>query len=292
MENTVVGIGEILWDVFPHGKVLGGAPANFACHISQCGLEGYVVSAVGNDPSGKEILENIRNRQLNGLIETTSFPTGTVQVSVDPNGIPHYEICENVAWDHIPFTPEMGALARKTRAVYFDSLAQRSSVSRDTIINFLDAVPQDAYKILDINLRQHFYTRELIEYSLTRCTVLKLNEEEIILVRILLGWQEQSELQICNRLMLDYRINMIVLTKGAIGSYVISATETSYLQTPVVAVADTVGAGDSFTAALVASILRGKSIPEAHRFAVEVSAFVCTRHGATPELPPSLFVHF
>ena len=289
MEKYIVGIGEILWDVFPHGKVLGGAPANFAYHVSQSGFNGYAVSAIGRDPLGDEILDSLSHKKLNFLIEKTSFPTGTVQVTVDAKGVPQYEICENVAWDNIPFTSEMEELARKTLTVCFGTLAWRNSVSRETINRFLDCLPESALKIFDINLRQHFYSRELIEQALTRCDILKINDEEISVIGQLFGWDKMSGLDICHQLLSDYSIEIVVMTKGIEGSIVMTETDTSVMPTPVVEVADTVGAGDSFTAAFISSIIKGKSIPEAHQIAVNVSAFVCTQHGAMPVVPERLF---
>ena len=159
MNNTVVGLGEILWDVFPERKVLGGAPANFAYHVSQFGYNGYAVSAIGDDLLGKEILSSLQDKGLNYLIETTNFQTGTVQVTLNKTGIPQYEICENVAWDNIPFTAKTENLAKNTGTVCFGSLAQRNEVSKETIKRFLAAMPENSLKIFDINIRQHFYTR-------------------------------------------------------------------------------------------------------------------------------------
>lgn len=288
MENIIVGIGEILWDVFPEGKVLGGAPANFAYHVSQFGFDGVAVSAIGADDLGDEILVSLNKKKLNYLIEKTPFPTGTVQVTLSGKGIPQYEICQKVAWDNIPFTPEMEVLARKTKTVCFGSLAQRNHASRITINKFLDLVPTDALKIFDINLRQHFYSQELIEHSLTRCNVLKINDEEVVLVAKLFGWRNMTETEICNQLIENYLLEMVVLTKGIEGSYVITKNDISFQPTPLVEVADTVGAGDSFTAGFVTSLLSGKNISEAHKIAVEVSAFICTQHGAMPQLPDSI----
>jgi len=288
MENVIVGIGEILWDVFPNGKVLGGAPANFAYHVSQFGYEGYAVSAIGNDPLGNEIIDNLSSKDLKYLVERTPYATGTVQVTLNGKGIPQYEICENVAWDNIPFTAEMEALASRTQTVCFGSLAQRNNFSRTTINRFLDCVPKTALKIFDINLRQHFYTLELIEHALSRCNILKINDDEVIIVGKLFGWETKSELEICNQLLHSCDLEMVVLTKGTEGSYVVTQKETSFKPTPLVEVADTVGAGDSFTAAFVSSLLHGQSISDAHQLAVDVSAFVCTQHGAMPVLPETL----
>ncbi len=284
----IIGLGEILWDVFPEGKVLGGAPANFAYHVSQFGFDGRAISAIGNDDLGNEIIENLNKKELKYSIEKTQFPTGTVQVTLDAKGVPQYEITQNVAWDNIPFTPEMEDLACRTKTVCFGSLAQRNPVSRLTINKFLDFLPSDALIIFDINLRQHFYSQELIHQSLTRCNILKINDEEVVLVAELFDWVGLSEMEICKKLLEDYSLKMVVLTKGTEGSYVITKNEISFKATPFVKVADTVGAGDSFTAGFVASLLKGKSIATAHDIAVEVSAFVCTQQGAMPVLPNSI----
>lgn len=288
MKNIIVGLGEILWDVLPTGKILGGAPANFAYHISQFGYDGYAVSAIGQDDLGEEILQNLNTKKLNYQIEKTEFPTGTVQVTLDEKGIPSYEICENVAWDNIPFSAEIEKLAKNTQTVCFGSLAQRSEVSKRTIHSFLEAMPNDALKIFDINLRQHFYTLELIEESLNKCDMLKINDEEVIVVANLLGWENKTELEVCKQLLINYNLKILVLTKGVEGSYVLTPDETSFRPTPKVTVADTVGAGDSFTAAFIAAILSGKSISVAHQLAVDVSAYVCTQKGAMPLLPQEL----
>ena len=176
MNNTiVVGMGEALWDVLPEGKKLGGAPANFAYHVSQFGLDSRVVSAVGDDKLGVEILDNFREKQLNCMIEIVPYPTGTVQVELDAEGIPCYDIKEGVAWDNIPYTPALEGLARQTTAVCFGSLAQRSVVSRETINQFLDAMPKEGtLKVFDINLRQGFYTKEVLCNSFHKCNAVSL----------------------------------------------------------------------------------------------------------------------
>jgi fructokinase len=288
MKNCIIGIGEILWDVFPERKVLGGAPANFAFHVSQLGFNGVAVSAIGNDTLGKEIIDNLKDKKLNYQIETVDFPTGTVQVTLSGEGIPQYEICENVAWDNIPFSPKIVTLAQSASAVCFGSLAQRSSISHQTIAQFLKQVPADAYKVFDINLRQHFYSKSLIEASFNQCNILKINDEELVVVANLFDWEFTSEEAVCQQLITTFQLKVLVLTKGANGSLVLTPNEQSFIETPKVKVADTVGAGDSFTGAFVAGLLYGKPICEAHQLAVDVSAFVCTQQGAMPELPQHL----
>ncbi|RNC64935.1 carbohydrate kinase [Proteiniphilum sp. X52] len=292
MNKTIVGLGEILWDVFPGRKILGGAPANFAYHVSQFGFNGYALSAVGNDLLGKEILNSLEEKNLNHLIETTDYPTGTVQVTLSGAGIPQYEICENVAWDNIPFTRRAENLAKSTAAVCFGSLAQRNKTSRETIRKFLKTVPDGCIKIFDINLRQHFYTKNIIEESLKISNVLKINDDEIKVVADLYGWKEMNEQELCMQLLRRFALDIVILTKGTEGSFVFNNEETSYQPTPKVQVADTVGAGDSFTAAFVAAFIHGRPIAEAHRFAVEVSAYVCQQHGAMPKLADAHIEYF
>lgn len=285
MNNTIVGLGEILWDTFPERKVMGGAPANFAYHVSQFGYNGYAVSAIGDDLLGKEILACLAEKELNYLIETTDYPTGIVNVKLSKKGVPEYEICENVAWDNIPFTTKTENLAKNTGTVSFGSLAQRNSVSRETIKRFLKSMPENSLKIFDINLRQHFYSKELIHESLQLANMLKINDEEIILIAQLYEYTEDNEQDICKRLLREYDLDIIILTKGTDGSYIFTPKETSFQATPKIHVADTVGAGDSFTAAFVASYMWGQRLTDAHQLAVEVSAYVCTQHGAMPKLP-------
>jgi len=290
MNDIVVGMGEALWDVLPEGKKIGGAPANFAYHVSQFGLPSRVVSAIGNDPLGREIVENFTSKGLNHLIEEVPYPTGTVQVEIDPAGVPQYDIKENVAWDNIPYTARLEALAGQTRAVCFGSLAQRNVVSRDTINRFLDAMPQtaDSIVVFDVNLRQGFYTKEILCNSMKRCNILKINDEELVTVSRMFGYPGIDLQDKCWILLGKYNLRMLILTCGINGSYVFTPGNVSFQPTPKVEVADTVGAGDSFTAAFIASLLKGKSVAEAHALAVRTSAFVCTRKGAMPELPPDL----
>lgn len=290
MNNIIVGMGEALWDVLPEGKKIGGAPANFAFHVSQLGLDSRVVSAVGQDRLGDEILENFDSKQLKYHIDRVPYPTGTVQVELDDRGVPCYEIKEGVAWDNIPFTPSLEELARNTRSVCFGSLAQRSVVSRNTINRFLDTMPdgEGQCKIFDINLRQGFYSKEVLCDSMRRCNILKLNDEELVLLSRMFGYPGIDLEDKCWILLGKYNLKMLILTCGINGSYIFTPGAVSFVETPKVKVADTIGAGDSFTAAFCTSVLKGKSIHEAHRLAVDVSAYVCTQNGAMAELPREL----
>ena len=290
MNDIVVGMGVALWDVLPEGKKIGGAPANFAYHVSQFGLPSCVVSAVGDDALGKEITENFTSKGLNQLIAEVPYPTGTVQVEIDPAGVPQYEIKENVAWDNIPYTARLEQLAERTKAVCFGSLAQRNVVSRNTINRFFDAMPRtaDSLVVFDVNLRQGFYNKEIICNSMKRCNILKINDEELVTVSRMFGYPGIDLQDKCWILLGKYNLKMLILTCGINGSYVFTPGNVSFQPTPKVEVADTVGAGDSFTAAFIASILKGKSVQEAHSLAVQTSAYVCTKKGAMPILPPEL----
>ncbi|MBR1879030.1 MAG: carbohydrate kinase [Paludibacteraceae bacterium] len=296
MKKYVIGLGEALFDCLPEGRKLGGAPANFAYHVSQFGLNGCAISAIGDDELGEEIVDTFKKVKLNHILPVVEQPTGTVKVTLDDKGVPQYEICLGVAWDNIPLTDEMIEVAKQAQAVCFGSLAQRSEVSRATIQAFLEAAPADALKVFDINLRQQWYTAEVIAESLHRANILKINDEELDVVATMLLGEPTAPGQliaedaaktrrICRELITRYNLRMLILTCGAIGSYVFTADEESYVATPKVQVADTVGAGDSFTATFVAQLLLGKPMREAHERAVRVSAFVCTQHGAMPVLP-------
>jgi len=286
MKRFVVGLGEVLWDVLPEGKKLGGAPANFAYHAGQfLGMDNTIaISALGNDPLAEETIEALKEHQLNYLLPRVPYPTGTVQVTLDGQGIPSYEIKEDVAWDNIPFNNDIADIARNCQAVCFGSLAQRNSVSRTTIHQFLDATPSNCLKIFDINLRQHFYTKEIIQDSIRHCNILKINDEELELVGQLFGYPDLDFENKCWLILGKYNLDMLVLTCGTNGSYVFTPGSVSFQPTPKVQVADTVGAGDSFTGSFVASILKGKTVAEAHSIAVQVSAYVCTQNGAMPSL--------
>jgi len=286
-KRYVVGLGEVLWDVLPEGKKLGGAPANFAYHAGQfLGSDNTIaISALGEDKLAEETIAALKEHGLNDLLPRVPYPTGTVQVTLDEQGIPTYDIKENVAWDNIPFDDDIRKIARPCRAVCFGSLAQRNIVSRTTIQKFLDETPADCLKIFDINLRQQFYTQEIIRESLQRCNILKINDEELVLIGRMFGYPGLDIENKCWLILGKYNLDMLVLTCGTNGSYVFTPGQMSFQETPKVKVADTVGAGDSFTGSFVGSILNGKTVAEAHKTAVQVSAFVCTQNGAMPTLP-------
>lgn len=289
-KRYVIGLGEALWDVLPEGKKLGGAPANFAYHAGQFlgQANTMAISALGEDKLAKETIAALEEHGLQYTMPRVPYPTGTVQVQLDEQGIPTYDIRENVAWDNIPFTPEIEEIARNCRAVCFGSLAQRNVVSRENIHRFLDATPEDCVKIFDINLRQNFYTKEVIQESMRRCNILKINDEELVIIGRMFGYPGLDIENKCWLILGKYDLDMLVLTCGTNGSYVFTPGQMSFQETPKVEVADTVGAGDSFTGSFCAAILNGKPVAEAHQLAVKVSAFVCTQNGAMPTIPASL----
>jgi fructokinase len=285
----VVGIGELLWDLLPDGRQMGGAPANFAFHAQALGASSAIVSAVGDDRSGREILEELGRRGLerSGIAVVSGAPTGTVTVALDAGGIPHYTIHEGVAWDVLPWTAGLGDLAARADAVCFGSLAQRSPVSRATIGAFLDATGPDCLRVLDLNLRQAYFSRETVHGLLGRATVLKLNDDELATVAGMLSFPG-PESRVLAALLEAYPLSLIALTKGPSGSRLFGRGVDIIDPGHPIETADTVGAGDAFTAALVAGMLRRKGWEEIGERANRVAAFVCSRKGAWPDLPAEL----
>ena len=281
MKKIIIGIGEILWDMLPSGKALGGAPANFAYHAGRLGEEGWAVSAVRDDALGREILELVASKGLHSMIAVTDKPTGTVQVELDDRGVPAYSIMEDVAWDNIPFTPEMEELAKRADAVCFGSLVQRMN-SRSSVMRFIRAMRPDALKVFDINLRQHYYSCEVIVESLMLADILKINDEEIRIVAGMLGLSDDA-VTACRELIGSFGLRLVILTKGPEGSEVITADKVIPQGVDDVEIVDTVGAGDSFTAAFTVAYLRGDTLAEAQRLASATASYVCSRKGAMPE---------
>lgn len=289
MDNYIVGIGEVLWDHFEDkdNYVLGGAPFNFAYHVNQFGLNSLVISAIGNDKLGQKLEADVKKKNVPYMLERLNLPTGVVNVK-EVDGKPRYDILTERAWDYIPDTEQLKEIAANTKAACFGSLAQRSETSRNSIFAFLDAMPSDALRIFDINLRQKWYTEEVIKTSLQKANVLKINDDELLIIQRMFGYIDITPENTCRLIMRDYQLDMLILTCGDKGSYIFTKDEMSYLSTNDIEVVDTVGAGDSFTASFIASMLKGKTIHEAHRIAVNVSAFVCTQAGATPIIPDEL----
>ncbi len=285
-KHTVIGMGEVLWDLLPDGKILGGAPVNFAYHAMQLGAVGVAVSSVGNDELGREIMDSVNSKGVENCIAVNDHPTGTVGVTLK-DGKPDYTIYENVAWDFIELTPEAIKMLQQADAICFGTLAQRSAVSHSAIQKALKLVPENCLKVYDINLRQKYYSKELISESLSIADVFKINDDEVELFKHLFGF-EGSEIEVCKKIKETYSLEYLALTKGEKGSYLFHDSEVSFLPTPLVEVEDTIGAGDSFTSAMVMGILKQQPLNEIHRKAVDISAFVCTQKGATPILPEKI----
>jgi len=285
MQNVIVGIGEILWDMLPSGKVIGGAPANFAYHAQELGESSIVVSCVGNDELGREIISSLEKKDMptEFLYIDKSHPTGVVSARINKEGKPSYLIQEEVAWDYIPTSTLMRELAFKSAAVCFGTAAQRSQLSRMTIQTFVGLMEQDSIRVFDINLRQNFYSQDVIETSLSLANVLKLNVNELSVVKKLLRLNG-DEKKILNELSRKYSLNLIALTRGREGSILFTEGKTSNHEGHKINVEDTVGAGDAFVAGLVTGMLRGYELDDLHNKANRVASYICSKHGATPSL--------
>jgi fructokinase len=274
--------------MLPDGKLLGGAPANFAYHCHALGADAKVLSAIGDDELGREIIDELNARQVNiDYIDTNTHPTGTVDVLVGDDGDAHYTINEEVAWDHIQWTDELQLLAARVDAVCFGSLAQRSTDSCEAIHQFLSHTKANCLRIFDINLRQQYYSRKILDRSLQAANVFKLNDDELTVIQKLLDLPNspQDALQVLRS---RYQLQCIALTRGAEGSILMDEHSCCDCSGLPATVADTVGAGDSFTAVMVMGLLLDLSLDKINQLAGKVAAFVCSQSGATPELPLEL----
>lgn len=282
--EKVVGIGEVLWDIFPDGKVLGGAPGNFAIHANSLGLEGIIISAIGKDLLGENIKEIYKQRSLKSYLTEVHYPTGTVNITLDSNGKASYEFTLNSAWDYLELSKEQLEIAKECRAVCFGTLCQRSQISKKSIYNFLEQTSDKCIKVFDINIRKDYFSYETIKRSLEYATILKLNDEELPILQNMLSLPD-NENESLKTLKKRYNLDIIILTKGNNGSRLFkSESEDSIVKPNKVEILDTVGAGDSFTAAVVAGLIKGKSLNDINIMANKVASYVCTQKGATPAL--------
>jgi fructokinase len=287
-KHKVAGIGELLWDVLPSGKQAGGAPFNFAYHACQAGCESYVFSAVGNDDLGQELLLKASQIGVNGrYIQENNYPTSTVTITLNSQGHPDYTIHENVAWDFMRLNADMNELAKELDAVCFGSLAQRNHVSTVTVQSFLSALKSECLKVFDINLRQQYFSKKIITSSLEFADVLKLNDEELPVLANFFDLQGGVPDQL-RQLTQKFNLKCIAYTMGSKGSLILSPDNYSILDAPKVQVVDTVGAGDAFTAILIAGLLKKKPLTDIHKEATEVAAYVCTQKGAIPQVPTDI----
>jgi fructokinase len=282
----MIGLGEVLWDLLPSGKVLGGAPANFAYMANVLGDEGIVVSRVGNDELGREARAAMQKLGLSTshVQEDTQYPTGIVSVQIDAAGQPEFKIRDSVSWDWLEWTPAWADLAARADVICFGSLAQRSPISRATVQRFLEAAPKHTLRVYDVNLRESFYSRELLQESLKLSHIAKLNDEELFRVSDLLGVAPRSEEVRARGLLVEYGLRLICVTRGARGSLLVSKDKTVEHKGFNIRVADAVGAGDAFTACLAHHYIRGEALDNISESANRFSAWVATQVGATPPI--------
>lgn len=281
------GIGEVLFDVYPTGPKLGGAPANFAFHCKELGVDALMISSVGRDELGFAARDLLAAEFLPALLPDNDHPTATVQVSMSSGGIPDYTFAADTAFDHLPLTDLMLQTAKRLDMVCFGSLAQRSAPSHQTIQALLAALPAGALRVFDVNLRGNYYCKHIIETSLASTDILKCNENELPVLCEYAGLTEKTPATYYAYLK-GRGISGFIFTEGAHQSTIFLNDECSVLPTPKIRSVDTVGAGDAFTAAAVSMLMRGFTLQDSHHLAVETAAYVCTQQGGMPQLPAEL----
>ena len=289
-ELIIAGIGEMLWDIQGDKKTFGGAPANFVCHCANLGAKASMISCIGNDDLGKQALSFLKSKNVN--IKTVSlsaeYETGVVNVLLDENGVPSYEIKENVAWDYIPFSEETKNSAAEVDAVCFGSLSQRSTISRNSILKYLENTSPGCLRMFDINIRQNYYSEEIILKSLKLANALKLNEDELPLVVEFLNLKGTQK-ELLRAIQQKFDLKLAILTSGAEGALMLTENEESFEIPPIPKeIKSTVGAGDSFTAAAVTGYMQNKPLSVINKHANAVASFVCSQTGAVPVLPEHL----
>ncbi|MEZ5426032.1 MAG: carbohydrate kinase [Pyrinomonadaceae bacterium] len=280
----MVGVGEILWDIMPDGKKLGGAPANFAYVAGQLGNRGLVLSRVGNDPEGAEIIGQLNDKGVvSDLIQIDpEHPTGRVRVEF-VEGQPHYEIVEDVAWDHLDFSEPWKMVARSADAICFGTLAQRSGKSRETVGKLIGSAGEKTRVIFDVNLRRDFFSPEILDRSMRAADVLKVNHEEFPKIGLMFGFDPEDRVGCARNLMEKFKLRLVCITCGNEGGLLISGRRISRSAGRPIRVGDPVGAGDAFTAGLVHGILRGWDLQKTNDFANRTGAFLASKKGAMPD---------
>ena len=285
-QNIIAGIGELLWDVLPDSEQLGGAPINFAYHVSALGAEAVAISTIGNDNRGEKALKDLQNKGVDTsyISVLEQFDTGYVTARVDVKGIATYEFPDDVAWDHLAINPAAQQVAGELKAICFGTLAQRSASARSTIQRYLGTAAEKTIKVYDLNLRQNFYSRVIIEKSLNISTVLKLNDDELIFLSslFLLNGAEHEQLEALQK---HFDLDLVILTKGSNGSILITKDDISRHQGIAAKVVDTIGAGDAFTAAAVNGLLLNRTLDEINEKANSLAAYICSQSGAMPPVP-------
>ena len=289
-KKLLVGIGELLWDYLPDGEQLGGAPGNFAYIASRWGAHSVIASRVGNDPSGAKAIADLRGKgvDVTFLQQDSAHATSRVEVTIDAGGQPSYTIHEDVAWDYLAWTPQWETLARQTAAVCFGSLGQRHPAARETIRRFLKTTRRDALRVFDVNLRQNFFAPDILHDSFQQANITKLNHEELPRVSQMLGLPDADALRQIHNLRQRYDLSLVCVTRGGGGSWLVTASETAEHPGVKVKIADTVGAGDAFTATLTHLYLHGTPLAEINEAANRVGAWVASQAGAMPPVTPEL----
>lgn len=293
MSFKVIGIGEALWDLLPRGPQLGGAPANFAFHACQLGAESRIITRIGNDEDGRRMLQRFEEMDIDcSTVQVDDhLPTGAARVAFEPDGSPRFTIVDGVAWDSLALTDEALEAVRNANAVCFGTLAQRTAEAASVIHSLLAETPQSSVRVFDINLRQGFYNREMLDRSLKSANILKLNEHELTVLLPMFGLRGNMR-QMASQLADRYNLNLVALTRAEHGSLLYQRGDWSEFPGRKVDVLDTIGAGDAFTAALVLGLLNQLPLDDIHRIAADVASFVCSQPGATPPLPTVLRAAF
>jgi len=287
---VVVGAGEALWDVFPDGDHFGGAPANVALHAAALGAEAWLVSAVGRDVRGDTALARLEAAGVERatVAQVADHPTGVVRVSLDIAGHPVYEIAAESAWDYVPWSAAVRQAAERADAIAFGSLAQRGPISRATIRRAVSTTRESSWRLFDVNLRQAYYDAGVLTTSLELANAVKLNDEELPVVAQLCGVRAAAPADQLRALCDRFGLKLAALTRGACGALLVTPDEAYESAAPPTVVADTVGAGDAFTAALLIGVLAGRSLDAVSRRANAVASYVCSQPGATPPIPEAL----
>ncbi len=281
----IIGLGELLWDVFPDGRQPGGAPANVAYQAQRLGCRGTLVTRIGQDADGEELLAFLKGKglDLSAVQRDLQYPTGRVTVEMDATGKHTFTIHTQVAWDRLQLDDSVRQVVSDAAAICFGTLSQRESESRETIQSVLDLAPQQCLRVFDVNLRQRFFSRDIIAQSLRRADLVKLNDEEVTVLAGLFGYPE-SPIEFCAAMFAHTSVQIVCVTRGAAGCLICSRDETVDIPGVPVQVVDTVGAGDAFTGAFIVALLRGWPLDRTGRFANRVGGMVAGQRGAMPEL--------
>jgi fructokinase len=281
---NVCGLGELIWDLLPTGKQLGGAPTNFAYVSHLLGAAAFVASRVGADELGREASARLTRLGLDAshLQHDATHPTGTVGVTLDAHGEPHFQMNEDSAWDYLEWTDEWAELAARTDAVCFGTLGQRAAQARAVIRQFLRHTRADALRLFDVNLRHSFFTPDMLAASLRQATVCKLNSDELARVAAMLALSAHGELDIARQLLRIFDLQLVAVTRGARGSLLVTRDDMVAHAGLRVQVADTIGAGDAFAATLAHGLLRRAPLARLSAAANRMGAWLATQTGATP----------